>query len=97
MRKLFRIIVAIPCWLFLQSIGTLAFTLMGIGVILLPASIGLYILYLGTGNKDKLEEANDTLLMFLSVVFAGSLTTWSWIQTGDFDIENFGMTHLEKK
>jgi uncharacterized membrane protein len=96
MKKMFRIITAIPCWLFLQSIGTLAFTLFGIiPLVGLIAGIGNIIAYLGTGYKEYLEESKDCFEMLISIL-GGTLVCYSWIQTGNFDIENIGLTHLQK-
>lgn len=96
MKKIFRIIVAVPCWVFLQSIGTFAFTLFLMFPILgLISGVGYLISYLGTGNKRHLDESFCSFEMLITL-FGGTLTTYSWIQTGDFDMDNYGMTHLEK-
>jgi len=95
-RKLFRTIVAIPCFIVFQSIGTLAFTLLGlIPVVGILGGIGNYIKYLGTGNKEYLEDSKFDFSMLVTL-FGGSLVCYSWIQTGDFDFDNIGLTHLDK-
>tara|TARA_R110002020_G_scaffold148076_3_gene323902 strand:- start:710 stop:1012 length:303 start_codon:yes stop_codon:yes gene_type:complete len=97
MRILFRIIISIPIWLFLQGPGTLAFTMFFIIPLLcLWESIYRIIMYLGTGKKEHLDEFKFAISGLLTI-FGGTLCCYSWIKTGDFDIDNFGTTHLEKK
>jgi len=97
LRLIFRIIVAVPIWLFLQSLGTLAFTMFGIIPFLgLGSGLVYMVLYIGTGYKQYLSESLECFLMIVSI-FGGSLVTWSWIKTGDFDLDNFGMTHIQNK
>lgn len=96
-RKLFRILIGIPCWIFLQSIGTIAFTLFGLAVIIgLAAGMGNLVAYIGTGDKEYLSESRACFEMLITII-GGTLVTYSWIQTGSFDMENLGLTHLEKK
>lgn len=97
MRKLFRVVIAIPCWLFLQSIGTMAFTMF----LIIPfigffAGLGNLIAFLGTGNRYYLHESIGCFAMLITL-FGGTLVCYSWIKTGDFDLDNLGMTHLENK
>ena len=96
LRLIFRIIVAIPSLLFLQTIGTLAFTFGGILPIFgLFFGIEYYIRYLGTGKKSYLENSIESFSAVLTI-FGGLAVTWSWIKTGDFDFDNYGMTHIQK-
>lgn len=98
MRKLFRILIAIPCWLFLQSVGILMFTIFGIVLFLgIGAGVAYMVSYLGTGNKNDLSESVEAFSMAFLSLFGGTLVTWSWIQTGDFDMDNLGLTHLQKE
>lgn len=76
-RLIFRIITGIPAWLFLQSAGTLAFTLFGIFPLIgFVTGVGNFIMFLGTGNREFYYESLECFEMLITI-FGGTLTTYS--------------------